>query len=299
MVLYLRKINLTRTALEDYKLDITYGNWEDPLMNDKFPQVIYKYRDWSISHHRKSLFNCEIWFSAPKQLNDPYDIRIPIQFDYREVEHPDFIKSIQKVMPFVYPEARPGSYEYKIISENFHELIKESPKSWFEKNLELLRENEMFDVYGVFSASNSCLLALMWGYYANGGQGICLGFDPNEIKRALKCGFGNAMYIGTPIVHSLLKGVQVFDILHLFIKGEAWSHEEEFRVITFVENDTERLIRLPPKALKKVILGYKISDEDKSEVIRCLKDVYHSQVKLYQIVPELTGFKFKKKEVSY
>ena len=56
------------------------------------PKIIYKYRsDWKNDNNRKFITEQAAWFACPEELNDPYDIRIPVRFDTEEIENPIFL----------------------------------------------------------------------------------------------------------------------------------------------------------------------------------------------------------------
>lgn len=49
------------------------------------PPVIYKYRgDWNNPNHKELITKQTLWFAAPRDLNDPYDIRTPITFMFQK-----------------------------------------------------------------------------------------------------------------------------------------------------------------------------------------------------------------------
>jgi hypothetical protein len=49
-------------------------------MKNGIPQVVYKYRDWNNPFHKNILLHNEIYLASPKDFNDPFDCRIPMNF---------------------------------------------------------------------------------------------------------------------------------------------------------------------------------------------------------------------------
>ena len=52
----------------------------------QIPAILYKYRDWKNEFHKGLLTHNEIYFSSPKDFNDPYDCRITERFTNRTKE---------------------------------------------------------------------------------------------------------------------------------------------------------------------------------------------------------------------
>ena len=96
--------------MPNYLFD-NFDELEESIRNNA-PRVIYKYRgDWNNDYHREIVTKQTIWFAGPKELNDEYDIRTPIRFDAREIEHPlfleklklNFIEEVRKAFPSKIP----------------------------------------------------------------------------------------------------------------------------------------------------------------------------------------------------
>lgn len=47
-----------------------------------FPEILYKYRDWSDPFHKTILTNQELFFAAPDRFLDKNDCRFPIEWDF-------------------------------------------------------------------------------------------------------------------------------------------------------------------------------------------------------------------------
>lgn len=60
------------------------------MIQKRIPKIIYKYRSWQETDRyldeeskfqKRILINSEIFFSNPKDFNDPFDLRIPKRYD--------------------------------------------------------------------------------------------------------------------------------------------------------------------------------------------------------------------------
>jgi hypothetical protein len=60
----------------------TYDKFEEVEKDiiEKAPPIIYKYRTWEDNWHKKIITDREIWFAHPHTLNDPYDVRPPLNY---------------------------------------------------------------------------------------------------------------------------------------------------------------------------------------------------------------------------
>lgn len=52
----------------------------DPITNLDIPPILYKYRDSEKEEHLKVLENIELFFPSQKTFNDPFDCKIPVNF---------------------------------------------------------------------------------------------------------------------------------------------------------------------------------------------------------------------------
>jgi hypothetical protein len=246
------------------------------------PPVLYKYRNWTSEYHKDSLRRSQIWFSSPKQLNDLHDIRLAYTFNTEEVYSQEFFYKLRKEFPNM-TRLLPGTRDFEIALQNRYDLIRSNPEKWFHDNQVSLREGDTYERLGLFSTTIDPLSKTMWAYYGDSHFGYCIGYDPFSILKSKPAFCGEAHYLKEPIQYSFLRKEHSFDFIDLFIKDQIWAHEKEYRFVTFIENDSERLVTLNVSAVKEVILGRNTSKISEGEIIESLKGKYHSQVKLFKI----------------
>ncbi len=138
----------------------------------------------------------------------------------------------------------------------------------------------------------------MWSHYADEYRGLCFGFDLDLLKESVKqsnlklywCGLVNYCE-ETPLIEFFQKSLSttIFGIKHerttqmeLFMskmgsKHKQWSHEQEYRFLT----DKFGSCVFNPQALREVILGHAIFEEDKTEIVKFIKDTL-PHVKIYE-----------------
>ncbi|HZH97174.1 MAG TPA: DUF2971 domain-containing protein [Flavisolibacter sp.] len=267
---------------------------------EKAPPVIYKFRDWSNPYHQSILTNTELWFAHPKDLNDPFDVRTPVRFDFSEIYHPDFFSKLHYHAQRQHPSIPPHSRDFQVLCENKLELIRKDPQAHFEENYRSLRESDVYDRIGVLSFTGNPFNETMWAHYGNNGQGFCIGFDTIGLAKALKCGFGFVSYEEEPPLHSFIKTREENHQDQAFLKHAKWNYEEEFRFITFgVSADTDRAVRVDPSLIRKVIIGWKTPPEQIQAIKEILSTHYGGTIPLYRVHTGFNTYGLEEKAIPY
>jgi hypothetical protein len=169
------------------------------------PKIVYKYRsDWTNQYHRQIITDQLLWFAAPRHLNDPYDIRTPLQFDLTEIENPIFFEKLKAHYLTNHANIAFAERDLNVICENKMEEIRKDPQKYFENNYKQIREGKIYDRVGVFSCTKDELNETMWAHYANNNQGFAIGFITIELARNLLCSIGPVTYNDRIPVYSFI-----------------------------------------------------------------------------------------------
>jgi hypothetical protein len=264
------------------------------------PKIVYKYRDWSNPFHQAVLKNCSLWFAHPKELNDPYDIRVPVRFDFSEIDNPLFWEKLKFHAMYQFPHLDPDSKEFAKECEDQVKRIKADPKKFFEANHMALRESDLFDRIGVFSLSKNPFNETMWAHYGNNSTGYCIGFDTVELVRSFQVGFGYVTYEVEPPLYSFIRDVDDNQRDQIYLKHKKWEYEEEFRLITFnIQGDKDRMFIFDRSIVKEIFLGAKISDKGKGDIIEILKMNFDSKPALFICKASADAYGFTKEKIDY
>lgn len=265
-----------------------------------FPNTLYKFRSFKSDYSKPSLENSLLYFASPKVLNDEYDIRLPIEIDYAEVESPKFIERLKIITQRIYPNLNPTSYEFiSKVNDKYFE-IKKDPIAYFEKNIKGVRDGEIYEEFGILSLTSDCLNDKMWGYYGDSNEGFCVGYDTVKLYELGAGSFGKVIYSDVPLKFSLIeKMADDFDVRSCFQKSKQWKHEKEYRFVNYLEFLKTRLKSIPFNIVNEVVLGSQISTANKDFIIRTLVGQYNSIPKLYKIKKSLSSFKLEKDEIIY
>jgi len=263
---------------------------------NKFPRIVYKYRNWSIPRHRRILTHNELFLSSPKDFNDPFDTRIP----------PNFISlnTPEKKRAFVDRQTRT---HLKMLSQKESDIEKKRLDD--ELNLDIWGfqqkyQDGWFQVHdermGIISLSARWNSILMWSHYADNHQGFCIGFHEEKLRNSGLFARGGQVSYNRKDEMPFIDPLEDDHIIKAFIeshtKAHDWRYEREYRLIrTFYEgipSDEDRAIRVPNDFIAEVILGMKINDEHRTRITKiCQK----KGIKVYQVEPVPFRFRLKKR----
>jgi hypothetical protein len=112
----------------------------------------------------------------------------------------------------------------------------------------------------------------MWGYYGDGGNGVCCKYDIYRLIQSLEafdrqfiCVYGKVeykknkptyKYSGSNLNDDLLSYV----INNMFTKSKGWEHEKEIRFVLFNQNLNEKVISFESD-VSEHILGCNLKNE--------------------------------------
>lgn len=163
----------------------------------------------------------------------------------------------------------------------------------------------------------------MWGYYADSGKGICIGFktycSDNEVTYIkTKDGqipeenlnflpFVNINYVEKrlPVVNFFDKTKQPMEmytemIRHLLAKDARWSYEEEMRAIMKNNEIITQNVLLPKTEICEIIFGYNLPQEIKDKVFDLLKTYPNEgkDINFFEIEPSIDKYELIKKVIT-
>lgn len=264
------------------------------------PNLIYKYRgDWNNSFHKELITKQSLWFAAPKELNDPHDIRTPIQFDITEIEHPEFFKKLKESLLEMNPSIAFTQRDLNIISQNKLDEIRTNPKLYFENNYRAIREGDIYNRVGLFSCTTDELNETMWAHYGNNHTGFVVGFNTVELARNLFCSIGPVKYSNEIPFHSFINKNSDTDFDSYFLKSANWSYEKEFRFFT-VEDDNiiNRVKKYSSKSVVEFLVGAKFPEDKIEEFINEVRNIFPKEIPIYQVQPRVSGFGLEKQKIA-
>lgn len=242
------------------------------MMENKIPEKVYKYRDWSNGFHKNILLHNELYLPSPKEFNDPFDCRIPVNFINQTLEERD--QYINYLAINQYQNAENKGLDLGFYIKKLEKALEEDIVS-FQGELERFYFTQLDNNYGVLSLSTKWNGILLWSHYANQHKGFCIGFWEEKLRA-----FG--FFVRTGIVEypeefpnikptvektkeDRLNRIQ----MQTTTKSKDWEYEKEYRFIKYLQEPKpfERLLTVPNEVISEVVLGINISSDDKDEIV--------------------------------
>lgn len=207
-----------------------------------------------------------LWFSAPKEFNDPFDCNLPLQIDSATDE--DWILFLRSRI-----EAEPEKEDF--LKQCITEQVWKTKPEYLASVKQILKDThrEIYTNSSIFCFSGKPDSIPMFSYYADSHKGICIEF--NFSKENIICGIpyeevngSGTNYRGQVITASVdyiedcpelnyfkLRGSEELVKNLIFAKIDEWEHEDEYRIY-------RRLVApsaapFDSKQLSRVIFGCK------------------------------------------
>ena len=235
-------------------------------LNPETPKVLYKYRNWCNEHHRKILFDFEIFLSSASKFNDPYEGNIPFEYDPTELTRENIFLKLYSIAKHDHPDLEESQIHSIVYDAQQKDLINDP--SHIEKVRDEVKsriENE----FGILSLTKNPNNFLMWSHYANSHKGFCVGFNSQILFDTIECAIGPVTYSNKIPKFGLFEPIDVFTVKLLGTKGTFWKYEEEYRIIKqFAANQA---LQIPAEGIEEIILGCNMNQEERWEIIDLVK----------------------------
>lgn len=283
--------------------------------------LLYKYRtdsEWTEEILKKNV----VWFAKPETLNDPLECSI------QEIAEKSIMKCCEQEK-----REQLESFVLTYVMTNKHDVMYGLTKNKIKQVLSKISDVKDFDgkyrifadfiksttgnyplnpvskyMYitdilrnvGIFSLSETCDNELMWGHYANGGNGIAIGFDiqdessitPNSL--CLKVNYTNEDLILKDRVKPTLaftvdeNGNQLFFQAAAFddpflktimsTKNTTWAYEKEWRCVEQMQG-LKKII----SPITEIVFGLKCSLNMRKKYIALANEFCGEPIRFFEI----------------
>jgi len=205
------------------------------IIDEKLPDFFYKYA--RIDNVIKILESKTLWFSSPKDFNDPFDCNVNLI---------DFTPRNEDIVKFINEKL------VKNRTVRRKEINKNKRDSYRIKNQIAKQTQDLFYNSGICCFSEVKDNILLWGHYADNHKGICLKFSSEIAKIGTMTSKVNyKTRYETPNFWTEEELV----IYHLiFTKSDDWSYEKEIRAFRMLSNGS---INFEISYLQEIIFGCK------------------------------------------
>ena len=251
--------------------------------NSEIPKTLYKYREWSNNYHQDLIRKREIFITNPSDFNDPFE-NIPIRWDLISEEECD--NQHYEIFKYIFKDKSEQEIR-KIAKEITNSKILLHPSK-----LSIENPNQIEDwnnKIGILSLSEECDNILMWSHYAKNHTGFVLGFDTNLFLNNSDFDYiENVKYCTEyPIIKSIGENDDFYK--KFFHKSNDWQYEKEWRLSK--NHIKDRLYVIPKEAITELIIGCKMNNKTKSEIVDIAKNSLGSNLKIYQAKKDIENFK--------
>lgn len=265
------------------------------------PEIVYKYRDWKNSLHKRILINNEVYLSSPKDFNDPFDCRITENYNLFTPEEEETY--INELLVSGFPKTEAQGLDFREVVKRVEGLLKDKEK--LQETIESERSYHQDHCYAIFSCSKLWNNILMWSHYANQHTGFCVGlFKEKLLYSGLFGKVGDVVYrTDFPEIKPRVAKKDEQLILNSFLethsKARDWQYEKEIRfMINHFPKELsheDRTITIPDHYFAEVTLGINISEEDRKEIVEICNG---KGLKVYQATKVKFKFKIGRKQIN-
>lgn len=244
------------------------------------PDKIYKYRTWKKPEHKRVLTHKEIFFAAPLDCDEQHECNLERDFDALTDE---------MIYKFCYNVATKSGLPENERKEHAEKMLKETcvrDKAHQEKTHSLFRET-LNQNLSLFSASQYRNVFTLWEDFAGRQEGLCVGFSTRKMFQS-----GEIFGSGGPVDYyptsnppkirplTFSEDEKMEDMMKvIFSLPDKFVREKEYRLAkSKLEN---KQVKLSADAYEEVILGDKIGEKDKKEILELVKREF-PKVRLFQ-----------------
>lgn len=267
------------------------------LNYQKPPLSLYKFRVLNKTSHKNILTSNLLSFPSPGNFNDPFDSAIPIHYDQGNKQ--EIISYWEEHLKISRPDLNRRQRKERAI------IACKEIKKGGRKTVKI-QEEFISSMVGVFSLSGNCKSILLWSHYSDSHKGFCVGFNVRRLKRFYQKRFielEERMSLEKveysekyPFIDAYRMSSDERLKYQLLTKSPEWQYEKEYRLIWF--KGANKKLRIDEGIIKRVILGCKMTQVDKDEIISILK-TRTDKVYLYQAKKKQDAFGLDFEFVKY
>jgi hypothetical protein len=239
-----------------------------PAAQQRIPRL-YHYQPLNVVRLARIFTDRTIYCSNPKDFNDPWDCK-PC---FSRALLDDAVKYEQTVQWFI----RLGRRSNPSMNEEEHKMREGELRSnrklleWMIDEATRGLETAVIGQYRVYCLSTHADVSLMWSHYSDSHRGVCLEFS---VQNELFCAALPVVYRDTYPLFDLADDSEDGALEVLLTKSDAWRYESEFRLVTTAPGYSfsgmlgthENFVKLPAGALKSVIVGCLMAEEQRALV---------------------------------
>ncbi len=261
--------------------------------NPHIPNKLYKYRDFSNSHHITGLEQGKLWFSSPNNFNDPLDTTAKFNHNHLPVQRQSAEECLADIAHIRQIEQSGGTWhppeitnpinlsewesnvyapliaqlpcDMREAAQNFISLLKQEMNTDAVQQMSDLLQNG----FSVLSLSADPTSQLMWAHYAASHTGFCIEYNfekiaYNNLRRRLcfPVFYRKRLRDISRYLSKLRPNFNnYFGIYVCLMKKIEWEYEQEWRIVhPSGPSNANRNHDMPPPST--IIVGQRVSNEN-------------------------------------
>lgn len=256
----------------------------------------------------------KICFSSPLNLNDPFELKPPMQLFESDREMAEAVLEKLYFELVKNPPELPAELEGKLTQDEYIERMKQVIQQKLPDLMVRLTPGIEVGYSRFYSVAEErmgmlCLTEspddlLMWAHYAAAHTGFVIEFDPSHAFFNQRRSEADELRYLRRVVYSperpMLTLITAKDLSALLTKSNDWEYEKEWRMMVDLKDSSEikmvggsqyHLFDFPRASIKSVILGCRVSEETKLEIQLALREFDGSQPELFQCEVDKRLFK--------
>lgn len=244
------------------------GVWRPIETVHKTP-IYYKFKSFDEFHLQLLLDNI-IYFQNPRKFNDIDDCQIVLPYHLLSFEEFKSVAQRHRLDPEAIGMTDAQFMEYV---RSVYVYITTQGESYGRKIAE-----EQSEKFGIYCLSANWDNTTLWDRYADHGKGFCIGFHANKIfdylsKSGLRAWGEIVNYSDEPLSIDLVsEEVNIRTWGKLFsTKSTFWQPENEFRLIRYGLEETERPVKLEDGIIASITLGPN-SSKTETDLLQIVND---------------------------
>lgn len=272
---------------------------KNTMTKEEYPNIIYKYRNWTDKHNKNVFLKNQLFLSSPKTFNDPFDCRIPENFYLLDTQ-----EKIENYVTLFRNRRSEFVVNEEILNQEI-EITRYRLTNYLEKyhniNEKILFEKQDAH-FGILSMSINWNSILMWSHYANNHKGYCIGFWEEKFRNSYFLKGGQVIYNPKneyPIIDPNNNNQIEVGFIQTHNKAYDWKYEEEYRFTKIFDEENpsneERTLTYDDSYIAEIIIGLEMQEKDRKRIINLAKK---RRIKVYEIEKKPFKFEITKKEIK-
>jgi thiamine kinase-like enzyme len=235
------------------------------------PPILYKYRDWNDPYHKRVITKRELYFSPPNTFEDEFDCKIPVRYDLLTPD--DIFEKYLKESKELHPNY--NRQQHRKFAHDWQRKGLLTNKKRIEKLEEEFFKN-FTNKFGILCLTPYPDNEEMWRKYSVEHTGFCVGFHtiPLLSLKEYSGGGSEVNYVDELPILRPFDDLDKNHFLQIYSKLRKWEFEKEYRITKI--NIQDRGAIIPENIFAEVILGARMTNTSKEELIICVTESFSS-----------------------